>query len=221
VRGHSLRALVANDLALHGRGIAVTMVAGLALFLLTTRLKPSPAVTEVSLIFNVNLLTTLLWGEWLISREKTKGTFAWLRTLPVPDHVVVLAKFVTAAVVASLFWTISSLTFVSDFFLPSRIGLWVVLQSLIVTFGAAGVAARWRFGQKVGQTLPMLVVLVPLLLLVLAGEAAAPLRATAAAWWAHPAGQASVAAALAAVYGVVVRLTVWWVRASETHRLTE
>ena len=34
-------------------------------------------------VFNINMLLAAFWSEWLISREKTKGTFAWLRACPI------------------------------------------------------------------------------------------------------------------------------------------
>jgi hypothetical protein len=32
----------------------------------------------VALVFNINFLLALLWSEWLITRERSKRTFAWL-----------------------------------------------------------------------------------------------------------------------------------------------
>ncbi len=45
---------------------------------------------------------SLFYMEWLISNEKEKATFLWLRTLPVSDRAIVSSKLVTLALLLAV-----------------------------------------------------------------------------------------------------------------------
>lgn len=216
-----MRAVTANDFRLHGWGILTTQAGALALLALVFTLRPSNAAQEMALAFNLNLILTSLWGEWLISREKTKGTFAWLRTLPLGDAELVRAKFVTAAIWTVLLWSCSSILLARGHMVTDRLEVWFAALGVLLTFGAFTLACRWRFGQKIGQTLPFAVVLLLLLLFMAADRAGHAARPQMVAWWQSPAGRAGVIVALGATYLLTVRFTELWVRRSETWRLIE
>lgn len=95
-RTRQTRAPIVKDLRLHGRAFALTLAAGLLLCLTLNRVEPQAVGARVSLVCNINLLLTLLWSDWLITRERSKRTFAWLRGLPVDDGVLASAKFLVA-----------------------------------------------------------------------------------------------------------------------------
>ncbi len=220
-----VRTLIGNDLRLHGRGIAwveLGMLGFIALVLWANRSRPTstPAV-NVSLVFNVNFLIAILWGEWLVSREKTKGTLAWLRTLPVSDQDIVTAKFLTCALCCVSMWISSSLLFVRSYFFPSHWASWWIYQICLLGFATFSLSARWRFRQKLGMILPLLTIFVPLLAVLLADEAGIHILRHLATFYSEPRGKGWVAAGLVAFCGGVWWATVNWVSRSETYELLE
>ena len=79
-----IRALVVKDLRLHWKGIVGVHAGAVVLCLSALALGgPRDPGTLGAFVANMNVISLLLWGEWFISREKTKGTFAWLGTLPI------------------------------------------------------------------------------------------------------------------------------------------
>lgn len=217
-----LLVLVGNDLALHGRSLAAAHAGAVAMLAAGAWLAPArPEGALVSLVFNVNVLGTLVWADWLVSREKTKGTVAWLRTLPIPDHALVGAKFCTHALCCVSCWLATSLPFAYGHFFPGRAGTWGVLMLALVTFGGVSVATRWRFPQKLGHVLPPLVVLALVMPVMVAQRAGVDVEAGFAPFWGHWSGRAVVAAVLATLYGSLEWATIWWVARSDTPRLVE
>ena len=93
-----LAVLVAKDLRLHWRALAGAMAGTLTLAAAAAYAIPQGSGPRVALVFNLNLMLALLWSEWLITRERSKGTFRWLRTLPVDDRAVVGSKFAAAGI---------------------------------------------------------------------------------------------------------------------------
>ena len=87
-------ALVRNDVRLHGRTASLTIV-GMALFLafLDRTGQSGSSLTGSIVMLNIMLMYAL--GAWLVTQEKTAGTLAWIRTLPVSDHVIVTAKWIS------------------------------------------------------------------------------------------------------------------------------
>ncbi len=45
---------------------------------------------------------SLFYMEWLISSEKERGTFLWLRTLPLSDRTIVSSKIITLALLLAI-----------------------------------------------------------------------------------------------------------------------
>ena len=215
-----LGALIGKDLRLHGRAVALATLGSLVLLAVADRLIPDRgAGPRVTFVGNLNLLLTLLWSDWLITRERSKRTFAWLRALPVDDRVLVGSKFATAAVCCVFHWVTTSALFARELWQP--VGTGVVVQCAVLTFGALSVATKWRFPFKVGQIAPLIVVLVPILLVgLLAGngtDADAALREL----WNSPHGRPTAAATLLLLYGAIVWATLHWVIRTDTHQLVD
>lgn len=214
-------ALVAKDARIHGREIALTQAGILLLVALMTYAKPGEIVSLASAVFSFNLLLAGFWGEWLITREKTKGTFAWIRSCPVDDADLVVAKFLAVGLCLISLWSLSSLIFLRDYLVLTRPGVWVALQAALLAFGMLSAATRFRFGPKAGQLVPfgcVLAVLGAIGLLEQAGylgdgDPGALLRTFA--------GQVSVAAVAIAGAVTMVVMTLNWVRRSDTERLLE
>lgn len=215
-----IRALVANDVRLHGRGILLTQVGIVAFVWVASRFPRAPGAL-VSLVCNLNLILALLWGDWLVSREKLKGTFGWVRTLPVSDRDLVAAKFLSMTACSSMLWVLTSLPFLGGYFADGRAAEWTVLLLSFIAFGALSIGIRWRFTQKLGMTVPLLIVLVPLLLLIAAKQQHPGTVQAVYGLWDHPAGKAAVAGGLICGLAGVFLWTERWVRRSDTFRLLE
>lgn len=221
MRLRHISALIANDLRVHGRAIGLTHAAMLAFIWFASRLRED-AEALFLLIFNLNFLMALLWGDWLISREKLKGTFGWVRTLPVSDRDLVAAKFLSTATCCATLWASTTLLFVPRYF-PGGAGMatWAVLLLALFACSGLSVAVRWRFTQKLGVLVPGALVLIPLLLLSGATRQGWNSPRMLQAFWDQPLGKAVAAAALACLAGLVFLLTERWVRRSDTFRLLE
>ena len=214
-----IRTLVGKDLRLHGRAIALTIAACLLLLAAAIRVMPAGIGPRLSFVFNLNLLLTLMWSDWLITRERSKRTFAWLRGLPVDDRVLASGKFVVAAGCCVALWLVSSALFARELWTPP--GTALVLQCGLVAFGALSVATKWRFPSRVGQVLPLVVVLMPVLLfMALKGEAAGS-RDSLIAMWNAPYGKLAAVTSLLAVYAAIVVATVRWVTRADTFQLVD
>lgn len=214
-------ALIANDLRVHGRAIGLTDALMLAFIWFASRFRKD-AEALFLLIFNLNFLMALLWGDWLISREKLKGTFGWLRTLPVSDRDLVAAKFLSAAICGATLWVSATLLFVPRYFSGGAgMATWVVLLLLLLACSGLSVAVRWRFSQKLGVLVPGALVLIPVLLLFGAKRQGWDAPRMLQAFWDQPLGKAAAAGALVCLAGLVFLLTERWVRRSDTFRLLE
>ena len=217
----NLLVLMAKDLRLHRRELGLAFVAWFGLATLWVYSQAGRPINPLFPVFLVNAMAASFWGEWLISREKTKGTFLWLRTLPIGDTELVASKFASQAVWCSALWIPSSLLLAPGALPSDRWPTWGVLYLILLVGGASIVATRWRFQQKMAQAAPIMVA--PLLAIVFLFADSAGLVGTRvlADWWASPVGKATTAALLAATYGATIWATTAWVSRSETTRFIE
>jgi hypothetical protein len=220
VSGRRLWALVTKDLQIHGRAIAAAQVFVVGLPALAFQLRPADPSVQMSLVLNVNLIVAALWGEWLISREKTKGTLAWLRTLPVSDTEIVAAKWLVSAACILTSWTTTTLIFFAPW-VVTHWADWGTLALGLILFGSLGLACRWRFGQKVGQALPFVFVGTVLIAILALDDRVAPALEWLRTVWATPLGRVGVGASLLLAYGAVFWLVLAWVTRSDTTALVE
>lgn len=219
--GQHLRALMVKDLRLHRRELAFAFAAwfGLcALWAYSRRGRPESTMLQV---FFVNALASAFWGEWLVSREKTTGTFAWLRTLPISDSDLVASKFASQALWCSALWIPSSLLLAHDALLPNRWPVWGVLYLTLLAGGASIVATRWRFQQKAAQAAPLAAGSILAMVFIIANSAGLDGARVLADWWVGPFGKAGTAALLTGAYGGIIWATGAWVSRSETTRFLE
>lgn len=217
--GRQIRALIANDFRLHGRSVLLVITGALALLAVTTQALERGVGPRVTMVVQFNLFLPLFWSEWLVSRERATQTVAWLRTLPVDDRLVVLAKFLAGAVWCLLLSVLTTAGFAREVWQSPGTGLALVASVLL--FNALTMAARWRLNWRMGLIGPMLLVLIPLLLFMsLAGDGT-PSRAALLAWWSAPEGPLLTAGALLLLYVGVVVATAAWVHRVETHRLVD
>lgn len=214
-----VRAVIVNDARLHGRGIVMAQAGVVAFTWLASRM-PRPQAALLGLVLNLNIVIALLWGDWLISREKLKGTFGWLRTTPIADGDLVTAKFLSTAICCTLMWTLTTAPFLSGYY-ADRPAEWIVTWLGLMTFAGLSVAMRWRFTQKLGLIAPLLTVLLPLLLFTAVNRYHPETARTIDGIWDRASGRVAIGAAFAVALILVYMSTRWWVERSDTVSLLE
>jgi len=213
-----LMALIAKDLRLHGLPLLLTIGVSLAACAGVMQFAPSREAIP-GFVFNVNMFFSILMSEWLITRERSKRSFAWLRSMPVDDRAVAASKFLYAAVVSAVLWTTSSSLFASVVWSPWSTGL--VLQCSLLVLGALLIGARWVTNWRYAHGIALAVFVGPILLfLALMGEDTAR-RAALVALWNAPYGPPLAAAGLLLMYVSIVWSTVRWVERADTYQLVD
>ena len=224
MRRRQLIALVRNDLRVHGLGIAGIVGLNLAVtsvlyFVPPTRGDHATAVAGATL--HLNLLLALILGEFLAAREKTKGTFAWLRTLPISDATVISSKFVSAWGWCVLSWVITTVPFDRGTYFPDGWSAWLVMLLVCATMASASLWARLCFPQKRGMIVVIGVLAVLLGLSFGIKRQYPDLALRALSSWAVGNGKAVAAAALVVCSGGLLMASAMWMSRSETTRLLE
>ena len=213
-----LMVLIAKDLRLHGLPLLLTI--GVVLAACAGVMQFAPSREAISgFVFNVNMFFSILISEWLITRERSKRSFAWLRSLPVDDRAVAAGKFLYAAAASAVLWAASSALFARVLWSPWSTGL--VLQCSLLVLGALLVGARWRTSWRYAHGVALAVFAGPILLfLALMGEDTAR-RAALVALWHAPYGPPLAAAGLLLVYVSIVWSTVRWVERADTYQIVD
>lgn len=100
-----IRALVWKDIRIHWRTIPPMMLAlpvGVQLVLQMQRAgatEGSPSAARAAMLIVMMVVpVAVAVAAWLIERERSRETFAWLRTLPVSDAQIVASKFISCLV---------------------------------------------------------------------------------------------------------------------------
>jgi ABC-2 family transporter protein len=96
------------------------------------------------------LVLSTLYGQWLVDRERSKGTLAWVRSLPYSDAEIVFGKF-------AAYYAMQSTVFVAGSLLSAPMEVakrpegWLLTWLAILAFGALLMTGKWLFGEKLGQ----------------------------------------------------------------------
>lgn len=215
---HVLIALLAKDLRLHGLPVLLLVGVLLAACAAVTQFAPSRDGVP-GFVFNMNMLSPLLLSEWLIARERSKRSFAWLRSLPVDDHAVAVSKFLYAAVVSVVLWTASSALFAPGLWSPWSTGL--VLQCSLLVLGALLIGARWRTNWRYAPMAALGIFAGPILIFLAVMDEDTARRAALVALWNAPYGPPLAAAGLLLVYVAAIWWTVRWVERADTYQLVD
>jgi ABC-type transport system involved in multi-copper enzyme maturation permease subunit len=204
-----ISALMAKDFRLHGRAIVGIQGGAMLLIFLIGRAVPGRGISqELPFLFSLNYTCALfIWGDWLISREKIKGTFAWLRTLPISDRSIVTSKFLTCGFVCISMWIFTSFPFTGGYFSAHWL-TWIIIQLSLLAVAAISLAVRFRFTQKLGQILPALLVGVLVLPFVVAHSYGLAFTNQLTGLWNTVDGKALATAGL-----IALSVLAWWITA--------
>jgi ABC-type transport system involved in multi-copper enzyme maturation permease subunit len=222
-----LYSLLSKDFRIHGRSIAFTECGFLAFIAIANRFLPhsnphmTPA-TDAVFVFNVNFVAAaFLWGDWLISREKTKGTFAWLRSTPVPDAVIVRSKLIAGGICCFSLWCISSLLFSRAFYFPAHWLLWWIVLLCLLSFTVLSFGARWILQQKAGAIVPIGIIILISALPFAADALGLDATHKLMVLWNTSAGRATAAGILCVVIILLWVAIETWVAQADTYQLLE
>lgn len=216
----TLRFLVAKDLRLHGRALALVVAGTLLLLAAATRLGPTRTnAATAGFVFNINFFGALLLSEWLVVRERSSRSFTWLRSLPVSDRTLGFSKFILAAAFGAVLWTLSSALFARGFWHPPGDALVLLLG--LLTFGAFCIAVRWRVNWRFAHVVPIAVFALPVLLFIAFAREDTEGRAVLVAVWNAPYGPPLAAAGLVLLYGLTVWSTVRWLERADTYEMVD
>ncbi len=103
---NQIAALVWKDLQIHRTSIAVYLLGCPILLRVLLQTQHTMGLTRgqslVSMVvptaISFSSMFAIFIAQWLIERERGKSTFAWIRTLPLSDTHIVLAKFAAVLV---------------------------------------------------------------------------------------------------------------------------
>jgi len=219
---HQIRALVWKDLQVHWRAAAL-LLAGwpIGVRLLVRIVQASPdaggpgvpiVVTMVSLFLFVAVAAGL--ATVLVERERSKDTFAWLRTLPVCDAHIVTGKCVTglvfhAAGYAAWWMVVGPLA--PALTVPQAVSVWCVTAVI----GSVPLVGQIASSGRLAPAAPVAVLALCLLAWPALSRSPAAAAGAIDAWrgsWAHPLLWMGCVAAYALLAGVAY----WRFHANDT-----
>lgn len=215
----TVAALLWKDVRLHGVSVLLAHIGVAVLVFAARRLTETSEGAEHGLVLNLNGLGAMVWSEWFVSRERSTGTFGWLRTLPIASRDLWLSKLLVVGACTVSLWLMTSLLFLRSHFVPDALATWAVIQCTLLAFGAVAMVCRWRFPPKVGQLAPLLLCAVVLAALLLARSVvsvgAVPLV------WNASGGKLAVAFMALGIYGAVVFAHTRWIATTETRWMVD
>jgi hypothetical protein len=152
--------LVLKDLYMNRYALLLSLVTLVLFILVLDFMKPFPsAELKMTLVVTVNLFMTVGYGDWLVSREKAKGTLITLRLLPVPDTVLVGSKFTVGLLVQTLVFVVSVVLLLPEYLSPPKLHSLVLIWLGLLSFGSLMLFTKTIFSQRIGQATPFMVLL--------------------------------------------------------------
>ncbi|MEJ2077647.1 MAG: ABC-2 transporter permease [Acidobacteriota bacterium] len=152
-------ALVVKDLYLYRWQVGLCWIGATAFScVLLTKMPPQSRDRALFFFCALDCAFMVVFGDWLSYFERSKGTFSWIRTLPVSDRLVVSAKF-AANVVIQVGVFFLPISFSAPQFLERVRVEWTVTAWLsLVAISSFMLLTKLAFGQRFGQIIPLAVV---------------------------------------------------------------
>lgn len=160
-----LFALVLKDLYLYRLELVLSWVCAASVICGGFWWKPPDSTGHALVVTSMfNMIFMMAYGDWLSYFERSKGTLAWLRTLPISDQSVVSAKFIAALVMQSTAFLVPILISVKQAFYPQHL-LWTITAWIgVLTISSFMLFTKLILGRRFGQVVPFAVVIVVVLL---------------------------------------------------------
>jgi hypothetical protein len=161
-----LLSLVRKDLQIHHAGILGGWLTVLLVHSLLGLVKSYSGVEqELLLLVLMNVYLNFLYSDWLIYREKTKRTFAFLRSLPISDSLLVTSKFIVYLGLLIIGFLLTSAILVPESFSRTQMSILLMYLAVLLGFGSTHLVCKWLMGPRTGQFVPFLWAFILLVLL--------------------------------------------------------
>ena len=219
--------LVWKDLRIHARSIALHLLGWTVVMRVLVQAQHALGLTKgqslASMVLSTSIplfpLFAIASAQWLIEHERGKATFAWVRTLPVSDLHIVLAKFgaiLVVCVVVGAGWRIATLGIDIGF------AQWQLASSWLIWWAFAGIAlfCQLMFSGRLAGVVPAFLYFIVAGIAFFVGrspDASARVRAA----WSDPWAHVCLWCACVAVEGVAVAATYRLFRSRDSHSLVE
>ncbi len=176
----------------------------------------------IALMFlcNLNFFTAMYWAHSLVSLEKIEGTLRWIRVLPVPDRDIILSKWLTMGELVSVFFSLSFSATVLDWVLLHPLSA-LLLWSSCILVGSAFLCGMWIFNARLGQTIPILAVVVVVFLIWKAEELGLAVLTRIVEVLSTDVGLVTVSALIFILSSGLAWITYWWFHGREGFQLVE
>jgi hypothetical protein len=214
-----ISALLWKDLLVHGRQVGLLQLAIIVGHYVL--LRESDTTNRIMEAISFNAFMTMNWSRWLISREKTRQTFGWLRTLPLHDSVIVSEKYFAYAFCCGPLWIVMSLMRTREIFWTrsGAPGLAILLALLI--FGGISILTQLMFREKVGQMIPFFSLFGGAFATTIFLGKNRSIAQHLVDFWRWTWGPPLILGALLLIYLAIFSATVKWFQQSETYLLLE
>jgi hypothetical protein len=220
-------ALVWKDLRIHARSIVLHLLGWTFVMRVLVQAQHMLGLAKgqslASMVVNTSIplfpLFAIASAQWLIERERDKETFAWVRTLPVSDLHIVLAKFgalLVVCVIVGVGWRIATLGV--DIGLAPR----QYASSWLICWAFAGIAlfCQLMFSGRLAGVTPALLYFIVAGLVFFAGRSANA-SARVAAGWNDPKAHVWLWCACVAIQAVTLVATYRLFRSRDSHSLVD
>jgi hypothetical protein len=147
--------LVLKDFYLNRYALLLSFLTVVFFIVVMGYMRPFPAVEQKMMtLVMVNLILNVGYGEWLIYREKAKGTLVTLRLLPVPDSVLIGSKFLMCFFAQTLIFGVAAALLTPEYFLHPKLRTLVLIWLGMGCFGSLMLLTKTVFSQRIGQAVP-------------------------------------------------------------------
>lgn len=156
-----LLALVAKDLYLYRWEVLLSWVgiSAIAYFMLL-RYHPPSVGSALIFLCSLDSAVMIIYGDWLSYFEKSKGTFFWLRTLPISDRQVVSSKFAANALIQVGTFFLPIVLCLPHLLLPANLMWTLIAWFCILAISSFMLLTKLVFGRRFGQVVPLVAVLI-------------------------------------------------------------
>jgi len=219
--------LVWKDLRIHARSIALHLLGWTFVMRVLVQAQYAMGLTAgqsmASMVVGASIpllpLFAIASAQWLIERERGTETLAWVRTLPVSDLHIVIAKFgaiLVVCVIVGAGWRIAMLGV--DVGLTPR----QLASSRLIWWAFAGIAlfSQLMFSGRLAGVAPALLYFVMAGLAFWAGRSPEA-RAQVVAAWTDPSAHVWLWCVCIAVEAVTIVATYRLFRSRDSHKLVE
>ena len=220
-------ALMWKDLRIHARSIALHLLGWTFVMRVLVQAQHAMRLTAgqslASMVVGASIplfpLFAIASAQWLIERERGTETFAWVRTLPVSDLHIVLAKFgvvLVVCVIVGVGWRVATLGVDIDLTPRQLTSGWLIWWA----FAGVALFCQLMFSGRLAGVTPAL------LYFAVAGSAffvgrSPDVAARVAAAWTDPWAHVWIWCACVAIEAITVVATYRLFRSRDSHSLVE